>query len=911
VATDVTGQARLLLLDGHSLAYRAFFALPIENFSTATGQPTNAVYGFTAMLINVLRDEKPTHLAVAFDRAEPTFRHEQYVEYKANRRETPEDFRSQLSLIFEVLDALGVRRLSAPGYEADDLLATLATQAAAEGMDVLIVTGDRDALQLVSDRVTVLMTRRGITEMTRFTPATVTEKYGLTPAQYPDFAALRGDPSDNLPGIPGVGEKTATKWISEFGSLASLVDRVDEVKGKAGDALREHLAGVLRNRQLTALVTDLPAETVGAVPGDLLPVAWDREKIHQLFDTLEFKVLRVRLYETLPHGLIGATGADPDSPLAAAEAGGEKPSFEVVADLPGPDQVGSWLAAHQSNERSGLTLTGTWARGTGNVTGLAVAAPDGHGAYLDPVQLTQDDEQALAAWLADPARPKVLHDAKGPMHALAARGLPLTGLACDTAIAAYLALPGQRTFDLADLALRYLGKELREDADDGQLTLDGSGERDAAAALVLRAQATLELAGALEEDLDRREAKGLLQELELPLVDVLAKMERTGIAADGEHFAAMSATLHGEVKAAEQAAYAVAGREFNLGSPKQLQALLFDELGLPKTKRIKTGWTTDSEALTSLLAQTQHPVLEHLLRHRDVSKLMTIVDSLIPMAGEDGRIHTTFHQTVAATGRLSSTDPNLQNIPIRSELGRQIRLGFVVGDGYECLLSADYSQIELRIMAHLSEDAALIAAFESGHDFHAATASRVFGIAPEDVNPEMRAKIKAMNYGLAYGLSAFGLANQLRITTDEANALMDEYFKEFGGVRDYLHEVVSRARKDGYTATMMGRRRYLPDLTSDNRNRREMAERMALNAPIQGSAADVIKVAMLAVDAALAPMRSRMLLQVHDELIIEVAPGEFDAARDLVCAAMAGAAALRVPLDVSVGTGRSWAEAAH
>jgi DNA polymerase I len=910
----VTSQDRLLLLDGHSLAYRAFFALPIENFSTTTGQPTNAVYGFTAMLINVLRDEKPTHVAVAFDRGEPTFRHEQYVEYKANRRETPEDFRSQLSLIFEVLDALGIRRLSAPGYEADDLIATLATQAAAQDMDVLIVTGDRDVLQLVSDKVTVLMTRRGITEMTRFTPATVAEKYGLSPAQYPDFAAVRGDPSDNLPGIPGVGEKTATKWIAEFGSLQALVGRVDEVKGKAGDALREHLGNVLRNRQLTALLTDLPAETVGAVPGDLLPVAWDREKIHQLFDTLQFKVLRERLYQTLPHGLIGAIGSDPGSPLGGAAASSpEKAAFEVVTELLGPDQVGAWLAAHCSAERSGVAVTGTWGRGTGNVTGLAIAAPDGHGAYLDPVELTEADERALAAWLADPAHPKVLHDAKGPMHAFAARGLPLAGLACDTALAAYLALPGQRTFDLADLALRYLGKELREEAEDGQLTLDGSGERDAAAALVLRAQATLELAAALEEDLDRRESVALLRELELPLVSVLAKMEHTGIAADAEHFAAMSSMLHAEAKAAEQAAYAVAGHEFNLGSPKQLQELLFTELGLPKTKRIKTGYTTDSEALTSLLAQTGYPVLEHLLRHRDVAKLMSIVDSLIPMAGQDGRIHTTFNQTVAATGRLSSADPNLQNIPIRSELGRQIRLGFVVGEGYESLLSADYSQIELRIMAHLSGDEALIAAFESGHDFHAATASRVFGLPPADVGPELRAKIKAMNYGLAYGLSAYGLSQQLRVTPDEARGLMEEYFTEFGGVRDYLHEVVSRARMDGYTATMMGRRRYLPDLTSDNRQRREMAERMALNAPIQGSAADVIKVAMLAVDSALAAagLRSRMLLQVHDELIIEVAPGEFDAVRDLVCAAMAGAASLRVPLDVSVGTGRSWAEAAH
>jgi DNA polymerase I len=910
-APSSPGQDRLLLLDGHSLAYRAFFALPIENFSTTTGQPTNAVYGFTAMLINVLRDEKPTHVAAVFDRGEPTFRHEQWVEYKANRRETPEDFRSQLSLIFEVLDALGIRRLSAPGYEADDLIATLATQADAEGMDVLVVTGDRDVLQLVSDRVTVLMTRRGITEMTRFTPEAVTEKYGLSPAQYPDFAAIRGDPSDNLPGIPGVGEKTASKWVAEFGSLAALVDRIDEVKGKAGDALREHLAGVLRNRQLTSLVTDLPAETVGAVPGDLLPAAWDRETIHQLFDTLQFRVLRDRLYQTLPHGLIGAFGST-DQPAAVGEQEG-KPAFDVVAVLLGPDEVGAWLAAHSYAERSGVAVSGTWGRGTGNLTAVAIAAPDGNGAHIDPVALTEADEQALAAWLADPAHPKVLHDAKGPMHAFAARGLPLSGLAFDTALAAYLALPGQRTFDLADLALRYLGKELRDEPQGGQLTLDGSDERDAATALVLRAQATLELAAALDADLERREASALLRELELPLVSVLARMEHTGIAADIEHFDSMSATLHGEVKAAEQAAFAVVGHEFNLGSPKQLQEVLFTELGLPKTKRIKTGYTTESEALISLLAQTGHPVLEHLLRHRDVSKLMTIVDSLIPMPDEGGRIHTTFNQTIAATGRLSSTDPNLQNIPIRTELGRRIREGFIVGPGYECLLTADYSQIELRIMAHLSGDEALIAAFESGHDFHAATASRVFGLPPEQVGPELRAKIKAMNYGLAYGLSAFGLSGQLRISTEEARGLMEEYFKEFGGVRDYLHEVVSRARMDGYTATMMGRRRYLPDLTSDNRQRREMAERMALNAPIQGSAADVIKVAMLAVDSSLAGagLRSRMLLQVHDELLIEVAPGEYDAARDLVCAAMAGAASLRVPLDVSVGTGRSWAEAAH
>jgi len=901
---------RLLLLDGHSLAYRAFFALPPENFSTTTGQPTNAVYGFTAMLINVLRDEQPTHVAVAFDRSEPTFRHEQYVEYKANRRETPADFRSQLSLIFEVLDALGIPRLSVPGYEADDIIATLTTQATAAGIDVLIVSGDRDNLQLVNDHVTVLMTRRGISEMTRFTPEEVVGKYGLTPAQYPDFAALRGDPSDNLPSIPGVGEKTAAKWIAEFGSLSELVDRVGEVKGKAGDTLREHLSDVLRNRHLTELARDVPLESG---PLDLQPVPWDRGQIHQLFDTLQFRVLRDRLYTTLPNGIGGAAAA-----VTAGEVEGE--AFEVDVAVPGPGEVAGWLAGHTTGDgRAGLAASGTWGRGTGTLTGLALATPDGAGAYLDPGALTEDDERALAGWLADASAPKAMHDAKGPLHALAAHGLDLAGLTTDTALAAYLALPGQRSFDLADLALRYLGKELKggEESGPGQLALDLSGEQESAVqvatALVLRARATAELGAALDEDLAQRGATVLLHDVELPLVDVLARMERAGIAADSDHFAAMSASLGGEVKSAEQAAFAVVGREFNLGSPKQLQEVLFTELGLPKTKRIKTGYTTDSEALTSLLAQTEHPVLAHLLRHRDVAKLKSIVDTLIPMAGEDGRIHTTYNQMIAATGRLSSTDPNLQNIPIRTEEGRRIRQGFVVGTGYECLLTADYSQIELRIMAHLSGDAALAEAFASGHDFHAETASRVFGLPPEQVTGELRSRIKAMNYGLAYGLSAYGLSQQLRITPDEARGLMEGYFQQFGGIRDYLGEVVDQARKDGYTQTILGRRRYLPDLTSDNRQRREMAERMALNAPIQGSAADIIKVAMLEVDRALRAqgLRSRMLLQVHDELVFEVAPGELDALRELATQTMCGAFELTVPLSVSIGTGRSWAEAGH
>jgi DNA polymerase-1 len=649
---------------------------------------------------------------------------------------------------------------------------------------------------------------------------------------------------------------------------------------------------------------------VEASPRELTPAPWDREQLHQLFDTLQFRVLRDRLQATFPNGIsesvAGSASAEP------AEG------FDVEAEVLGPEDVAQWLSEHVSDGgRVGLAANGNWARGTGVIDGLALAAPDGGNAYLDPTALTEDDERALAAWLADPAAPKALHDAKGPINALAARGLDFNGLTSDTALAAYLALPGQRSFDLGDLAERYANRRLTggDDTAVGQLAFDTDtdGEAEAANVLAQRARATAELADALDAVLEQRGVTRLLADVELPLVGVLAEMERAGIAADVDLLAGMSASLGGEVKAAEQAAYAVTGHEFNLGSPKQLQEVLFTELGLPKTKRIKTGYTTDSEALTSLLAQTGHPVLAHLLRHRDVARLKSIVDSLIPMAGVDGRIHTTYNQTIAATGRLSSTDPNLQNIPIRTEEGRRTRQAFIVGEGYETLLTADYSQIELRIMAHLSGDQALAEAFTSGHDFHAETASRVFSVPPEEVTVELRSKIKAMNYGLAYGLSSYGLSQQLRVSRDEASAFMDEYFQQFGGIRDYLEAIVAQARMDGYTQTILGRRRYLPDLVSDNRQRREMAERMALNAPIQGSAADVIKVAMLAVRRQIREqgLRSRMLLQVHDELLFEVAPGELDRLKELVHAAMCGAVELTVPLEVSMGTGRSWADAAH
>jgi len=891
-----TGGGRLLLLDGHSLAYRAFFALPVENFATTTGQPTNAVYGFTSMLINILRDEQPTHVAVAFDVGRKTFRSEMYTEYKAGRSETPTDFRGQVSLIKEVLEALAIPTVEAEGYEADDVIATLATQAEAEAMDVLIVTGDRDALQLVDDRVTVLMTRRGISEMSRFSPAAVEEKYQLTPAQYPDFAAVRGDPSDNLPSIPGVGEKTAAKWIREFGSLDALVDRVDEVKGKAGDALREHLAAVVLNRQLTELRRDVPL-AVG--PHDLHLGQWDREEVHKLFDTLQFRVLRERLYQTLQ-------AAEPE-----ADEG-----FDVNGELLAPGDVHGWLHEHVSDgSRVGVSVAGSWGRGTGVVTGVALAAADGTAAYLDPEQLTEEDEQALVAWLADAAQPKAMHDVKGPMLAFAERGWSIDGVTSDTALAAYLALPGQRSFDLADLALRYLRRELRAEgaAADGQLSLDGSAEEDLAQVEMVRARAVLDLADALEADLERRGGSRLLRDVELPLTTLLAEMERTGIAADVDWLAELEARFGGEVKRVADEAYSCVGREFNLGSPKQLQQILFDELKLPKTKKIKTGYTTDADALTWLAGQTDHPLIGHLLRHRDVSRLKTVVDSLIPMVDDAGRIHTTFNQMIAATGRLSSQDPNLQNIPIRTEEGREIRKAFIVGAGFESLMTADYSQIEMRIMAHLSGDRALIEAFMSGEDLHTFVASKAFGLPIESVEPEMRRRIKAMSYGLAYGLSAYGLAQQLGISPEEAREQMDTYFDRFGGVRDYLTGVVAQARMDGYTETILGRRRYLPDLTSDNGQRRQMAERMALNAPIQGSAADIIKVAMLGVQRGLRDggLGSRLLLQVHDELVLEIAPGEASAVEELVRREMGSAYALDVPMDVSVGIGRSWADAAH
>lgn len=886
----------LLLLDGHSLAYRAFYALPADRFVTAGGQSTNAVYGFVAMLIRLLQQEKPTHVAAAFDLSGGTWRTEEFPAYKAQREKTPEEFEGQVELIREVLTALGIVSLDARNYEADDIIATLATAARQDDIDVRICTGDRDALQLVDSHTTVLYPIKGVSEMTRFTPEAVDAKYGLSPQQYPDYAALRGDPSDNLPGIPGVGEKTAAKWIREYGTLTELVARADELRGKVGESFRQHLDGVLLNRHLTELVRDVPLD---ASVADLGAQEFDRAAVHQLFDQLEFRTLRERLLEAFGE----------QEAAAVQDASG----YELIGGRLEPDQLADWLAAHAATgQRIGVACYGRFGSGGGDVDEIVLASADEHGAVLDVAEMTAADDAALAKFLADNTRPKVLHDAKPQVNALTQRGWSVRGIACDTALAAYLLLPGQRSFDVADLAQRFVHRVIgAADASDGQLQFDVSGQADGERLEVARA--LIDLAEALEEKLQEAEQLPLLRDLEIPVMQTLSRMEQVGIAVDTSYLDELHATFAEQGREAERAAYAAIGHEVNLGSPKQLQGVLFDELGMPKTKRTKTGYTTDAKALAWLYEQTGHEFLGALLRHRDVTKLRTTVEGLVKAVQDDGRIHTSFLQTVAATGRLSSTEPNLQNVPVRTEAGRQIRAAFIPGRGFEALLTADYSQIEMRVMAHMARDADLIEAFQSGEDLHTQVAMRAFHVAAADVTPELRRRVKAMSYGLAYGLSAFGLSEQLGISRAEAQEQMDAYFARFGGVRDYLHRVVDEARRSGYTETLLGRRRYLPDLTSSSRQRREMAERIALNAPMQGSAADIIKIAMIAVDRRLTQegLRSRMLLQVHDELVGEVAPGELDAVTDIVRDEMGGAYELLVPLEVSVGHGANWDAAAH
>ncbi|MGW0389595.1 DNA polymerase I [Streptomyces sp. NPDC003042] len=895
--TTAADRPRLMLMDGHSLAYRAFFALPAENFTTATGQPTNAIYGFASMLANTLRDEAPTHFAVAFDVSRKTWRSTEFPEYKANRSKTPDEFKGQVELIGELLDAMRVPRFAIDGFEADDVIATLATQAEALGFDVLIVTGDRDSFQLVSEHTTVLYPTKGVSELTRFTPEKVEEKYGLTPAQYPDFAALRGDPSDNLPGIPGVGEKTAAKWITQFGSFAELVERVEEVKGKVGQNLRDHLEAVKLNRVLTEMVKDVE---LPRSPADLVRAPYDRTAVAGVLDVLEIRnaSLRERLLAVDP----GVAEEEPPAPAAGVELDGS---------VLGAGELAPWLESHAGSPL-GVSTVDSWALGQGNVSEIALASATGAAAWFEPAELDEADERAFAAWAADPGRAKVVHNAKGLMRVFPEHGWTLAGVTMDTALAAYLVKPGRRSFALDVLSNEYLHRELAPAAADGQLAF-GADETAEAEALMAQARAVLDLGDAFTDKLAEVGAVELLHDMELPTSELLARMERAGIAADRDHLEAMEQQFAGAVQQAIKEAHAAVGHEFNLGSPKQLQEVFFGELDLPKTKKTKTGYTTDADALAWLAGQTDHELPVIMLRHREQAKLRVTVEGLVKTIAADGRVHTSFSQTVAATGRLSSTDPNLQNVPVRTDEGRAIRRGFVVGEGYESLMTADYSQIELRVMAHLSEDEGLIEAFATGEDLHTTVASQVFGVERSQVDAEMRRKIKAMSYGLAYGLSAFGLAQQLNIEPAEASGLMKTFFERFGGVREYLGRVVDEARATGYTATIFGRRRYLPDLNSDNRQRREAAERMALNAPIQGTAADIVKVAMLRVDKAIteAGLKSRMLLQVHDEIVLEIAPGEREQVEELVRREMGAAVELRAALDVSVGVGPDWESAAH
>lgn len=889
-----TTQPILMVLDGHSMAFRAFYALPVENFTTSTGQHTNAVHGFVAMLINLLRNEKPTHVAVAWDLAGGTFRTTEYSEYKAGRAAIPPEFPGQIDLIKEVLDALRIVHLSKENYEADDILATLSTRATTEGFKTLLVSGDRDAMQLVNDQVTVLYPRKGVSDLARMTPEAVEEKYLVPPARYPELAALVGESADHLLGVPGVGPKTAVKWLTAYDGLENLIRQADTVRGKAGQSFRDHLDDVIRNRKLNALVRDLDLDLTLA---ELARHPWDPKATRAVFDTLEFRTLwdRVRAL---------ATESDADGVDEVDD------TLEISGTVLEPRTLNDWLSTTAG--RIGVDVTGSWGSGSGDVEAVALGGVDGNAVWFDAAELSPEDEDVFAAWLADKDRPKVMHSAKGPVEALAERGWEVAGLTCDTELASYLLHPDRRAHKFDDAVRTHLNVALGEAEENSDQAMLDFGE-DHFAESMERAVAVTRLADVMEKEVEARGGAELLHDVEMGVQRCLISMERAGIAVDTDIFEGLRSEFDERVTRAQEAAWEAAGEKINLSSPKQLQGVLFDKLDMPKTRRTKSGYTTDADALAGLYETTEHPFLAYLLEHRDAIKLRQTVDGLLKEIRDDGRVHTTYMQTVAVTGRLSSKDPNLQNIPMRTEEGRRIREGFVVGEGYESLLSADYSQIEMRIMAHVSGDQSLIDAFQSGQDFHTVTASHVFGVAPEDVSVAQRSKIKAMNYGLAYGLSAYGLSNQLKVSVGEAKELMADYFSRFGKVHEYLEEVVDQARRQGYTETLLGRRRYLPDLTSTNRQRRDMAERAALNAPIQGSAADLIKLAMLATDQKLAEaaLTSRVLLQVHDELILEVAKGEEEKVREIVTNAMGHAMDLSVPLTVSIGVGRSWFDAAH
>ncbi|MGO1437039.1 MAG: DNA polymerase I [Candidatus Corynebacterium faecigallinarum] len=895
------GKPTMLLLDGHSLAFRAFYALPAQNFSTTGGQYTNAVYGFLGMFLGLVEAERPTYIAAAFDLSGPTFREKDLPEYKAQRPETPPEFRGQVELIQQTLESLGVTTLTKEAYEADDIIATLSVRGTEAGMRTVICTGDRDSLQLVNDDVTVLYTLRGVSELDRFTPARVQEKYGVTPTQYPDLASLRGDTSDNMPGVPGVGPKTSQKWIEKYGSLDAVLENLDDFGGKVGEALRDNIDNVKLARKITEMVRDLD---LGDLDGDgdalsaLRPRAVEASRAVEVFDDLQFgNNLRNRTFRAM--GIEFEDGND----------------VEVTVDEVADGTLGKWLTTHAGwkpgraggdaavNRPLAVAVTGDGAPFGGRADTLALLDPqpgdDGalHSVAIDLSDQDPKDEEALTDYLADAAAPVWLHDAKQAWHMLNGSGLALAGVEHDTALAAYLLRPDVRATDLADVLQRHVGHELAADAP-----------------TPVRAQAVRDLVAALTPELAKIGAMELYLDLEVPLATVLARMEGYGIEVDKASLQELSDDYEGKISEEVAAARNLAGDDkLNLSSPKQLQKVLFEDFDLPKTKKTKTGYSTAAGELEKLTEQTGHPFLGHLMAHREYQKMKSTIDGLIEATADDGRIHTTFNQRGAATGRLSSSEPNLQNIPVRTEAGRHIRGAFRVGEGYQTLLTADYSQIEMRVMAHLSQDPGLTEAYREGEDLHNYVGSKVFDVPVDQVTPELRRRVKAMSYGLVYGLSAFGLSQQLSISPGEAKQTMDTYFERFGGVKTYLDEVVAQATLDGYTETLYGRRRYLPELGSSNRVARENAERAALNAPIQGTAADIIKRAMLRVEREMTRrgLQSRVLLQVHDELVVEVVEGELEEMTALLEAEMDAAAELSVPLDVSTGVGENWEAAGH
>ena len=893
----MSSKPTLLIVDGHSLAFRAFYALNPSNFRTPDGQHTNAVHGFISMLLNLLEGEKPTHLAVAFDISGPSFRAVEYPDYKGNRGETPEEFIGQTELLEEAMNAMNITTLTKKDYEADDILASMADQAAAAGFRVLVVSGDRDTFQLISDDTTILYPIKGVMNLARMNDEAVVEKYGIHAKQYPDLAALVGETSDNLPGIPGVGPKTAAKWLQAYGDLETVLSKSDEIPGKVGESLREHRQLAVRNRRLNHLVRDLDLELEF---DSLALTSVDESKVREVFAKMHFKtlterVLRLRgLNGTQTNGL-----TKPPSSLDAEEIKTEAKQAKIFDTLEIPEsktvkalELLKWLGKQQ-------------------VVGFELEDHDGKlvmgfASKTERLTLGEDPTIELSNWLSSDKDMKVLFDLKGTKRILLANNLDIAGVQDDVLLLAYLLNPVRRNYYVDDIALEQLGLVV-ERSDPNQLMPEAGSDPS------LDAWLAISLAESMRVKVTEEGQLKVYEDIELPSSNTLAQMETQGIAIDRAKLQKLFDTLSSEVAKIAKEAYRIIGKEINLASPKQLQTVLFDELGMTGTKTLKTGFSTNAAALTELFEKNGHPFLEKLLAHRDSTKLKQMVETLLKAVEDDSKIHTTYVQTGTATGRLSSENPNLQNIPIRNPRGAQIRDSFVASEGFETLLTADYSQIEMRIMAHLSEDPGLIEAFKAGEDLHRFVGSRIFGVEPNAVTSDMRAQVKAMSYGLVYGLSEYGLAKQLGLANAEAKQLMKDYFERFGGVRRYLAKVVEDAKAVGYTKTLHGRRRPFDDLNSSIFQVRENARRAALNAPIQGTAADLMKLAMNAIQVQMLAtgLKSKMLLQVHDELVFEVAQGELETLKKLVVDKMSNIVELSVPLDVQVGTGRSWDEAGH